>query len=298
MDLSERIRRLSHSVRHTLARTGAVVQVSGGIDSAVTLHLAARALGPDRVAALFLPDRATSPVSAELARQAAASADCQLHTTDIDPLVVGLVAPAENARVIRSYFSDYNEQTDGYAINIDTAASLRLGVPAFRLHVGPIRSRGGRSALLKPTDLRKLMAAQNVKQRLRMTVAYARAEEYGYAVVGASNADEIELGFTVKFGDEAADVYAIADVHKSEVRELAKELSIPADIQARTPTTDTFTLEQSQSEYYYIADPEALRSLDLGETSPYNKEAMASIADTFRKTAHYNQLRIHLDDVT
>ena len=81
------------------------------------------------------------------------------------------------------------------------------------------------------------MAAQNVKQRLRMTVAYARAEEYGYAVVGASNADEIELGFTVKFGDKAADVYAIADVHKSEVRELAKELSIPADIQARTPTT-------------------------------------------------------------
>lgn len=295
MDLDERVRRLAHSVRRTLARGGAVVQVSGGIDSAVTLHLTARALGPEKVVPLFLPDRATSPVSHEMAQQAAASAGCQLRITDIDAMVRALAAPTEVTGVVQSYFGDYNEQKDGYAINIDAATSIRLGAPAFRLHVGPLRGHSGRSALLKPADLRRLIAAQNVKQRLRMTVAYSCAEGNGYAVVGASNADELELGFTVKFGDEAADVYAIADLRKSEVRELAKELGVPADIQARTPTTDTFTLEQSQTDYYYIADPETLRSLDTGNAKVYNARDMARIVDVFRRNAVYNRLRIRLD---
>jgi NAD+ synthase len=296
LDVDERVARLNHSVRHSLRRTGAVVQVSGGIDSAVTLHLAVRAFGTDRVIPLFLPDRASSPISYDMAKAVTQSAGCQLLVVDIDPLVAGLALRDTTVEVVRSYFSDFDDGCDGYAINIDPPTSVRLGVPTFLLHVGPLHGRGERSALLKPTDLRTLMAAQNVKQRLRMTVAYCQAEQRGYAVVGASNADELDLGFTVKFGDDAADVYAIADLRKADVRRLAAKLGVPAAVQARTPTTDTFTLEQSQAEYYYMGDPGALRALDESNTSPYNTEVMQSITATFRHNAVYNKLRIRLDE--
>jgi NAD+ synthase len=293
--LNERIRRLAHSVRHSLQRSGAVVQVSGGIDSAVTLHLAARALSPHRVLALFMPDDATAPVSYDMARLAAESAGCELQTHSIAALVAALTTPDQVTAVVRRYVHDFDADRDGYAINVDPDASLRLATPVFRLHVGPRRGRPTTSVMLRPADLRALMAIQNVKQRLRMTVAYRYAEEQGFAVLGATNADELDFGFTVKFGDDAADIYAIADLSKSGVRDAAVSLDVPEDLRARQPTTDTFTLDQSQAEYYYLADAESLRAIDSTEASAYNESAMGSIMKILHHTAYFNSQRLRLD---
>ena len=64
---------IRHQVLHTLHRKGVVLGLSGGIDSSVVASLCARALGADRVFALFMPEQDSSPESLDLGRMMAAT---------------------------------------------------------------------------------------------------------------------------------------------------------------------------------------------------------------------------------
>lgn len=260
-DLSSRVAFVADTVRIRLARQGAIVQVSGGVDSAVTLHLCAKALGCKAVLALFMPDRDSDPTSHSYAERVAESAGCALQVISIDQLW-HIAAYRRNVnRIVERYFPSFDPSSDAYSVNFDRIAALRIGTACFRLHVGKRHGVPRESAALSATDLRHLIAAQNIKQRLRMTLAYAEADASSMAVIGASNADEIDLGFVVKHGDDAADIYPIADLAKDGVRKLAVELDVPKSIRDRTPTTDTFGLTQSQEDYFFGIAPALLRRL-------------------------------------
>jgi NAD+ synthase len=64
----------------------------------------------------------------------------------------------------------------------------------------------------------------------------------------------------VKLGDGAADVKPIASLYKTQVYALARHLGVVNEILAREPTTDTYSLPQSQEEFYFSIDH---RRLDL-----------------------------------
>jgi NAD+ synthase len=72
-----------------------------------------------------------------------------------------------------------------------------------------------------------------------------------YVVAGTPNRLEYDQGFFVKLGDGAADIKPIAHLYKSQVFALAAYLGVPEEIRSRTPTTDTFSLPQTQEEYYF-----------------------------------------------
>jgi NAD+ synthase len=96
-----------------------------------------------------------------------------------------------------------------------------------------------------------VVAATNFKQRVRKMIEYHYADRFRYAVAGTANLLEHDQGFFVKLGDGAADVKPIAHLYKSQVYELAAYLGVPNDIRRRTPTTDTYSLEQTQEEFYF-----------------------------------------------
>lgn len=263
MNLQNRIDWISERVRKGLGRRGAVVQTSGGIDSSVALALCALALGVDNVIALFLPDTATNPESYECAKLAANHAGVSLLTEDISA-ITSMRNDIYNEIVAR-YDSAYDPEIEGTSLNINSRALRELGIQTYSLAIGPLHGRPSRSHRIKSHDLRALISIQNRKQRYRMLCAYEVAERHGYAVAGASNRDELDTGFVVKYGDDAADICVLGDLSKTQVYRVAQELDIPIRIINRAPTTDTFSLSQTQAEYYLPSTesflPDELNSL-------------------------------------
>ena len=108
-----------------------------------------------------------------------------------------------------------------------------------------------RKVRLPARELREIVAATNFKQRVRTMLAYHHADRLNYAVLGTPNRLEYDQGFFVKGGDGLADVKPIAHLYKSQVYQLAESLGIPVTIRARTPTTDTYSLPQTQEEFFF-----------------------------------------------
>ena len=97
----------------------------------------------------------------------------------------------------------------------------------------------------------QIIAATNFKQRFRKLMEYYHADRLNYAVAGTPNRLEYDQGFFVKQGDGAADLKPIAHLYKSQVYALAEYLGVPEEIRRRPPTTDTFSLPQTQEEFYF-----------------------------------------------
>ena len=104
---------------------------------------------------------------------------------------------------------------------------------------------------MPPDAYRQLVAATNFKQRLRAVMEYYHADRLGYAVGGTPNRLEYDQGFFVKLGDGAADVKPIAHLYKTQVYALARHLGVPDEVCRRPPTTDTFSMAQTQEEFYF-----------------------------------------------
>ncbi|MCU0788919.1 MAG: NAD(+) synthase, partial [Verrucomicrobia bacterium] len=96
-----------------------------------------------------------------------------------------------------------------------------------------------------------IVAATNFKQRTRKMLEYYHADRLNYAVAGTPNLLEYDQGFFVKLGDGAADIKPIAHLYKSQVYQMARFLTLPEEICSRSPTTDTYSLPQSQEEFYF-----------------------------------------------
>jgi len=99
--------------------------------------------------------------------------------------------------------------------------------------------------------LRGVVAATNFKQRVRKMVDYYHADRLGYAVAGTPNLVEYDQGFFVKGGDGLADLKPIAHLYKTQVYALAEFLGVPVEVCRREPTTDTYSLQQTQEEFFF-----------------------------------------------
>ncbi len=237
------------SIHQTLKRKGAVLGISGGIDSSVVLALCVRALGPKRVVALMLPEGESSPESAELAGKLAAQFGVQTITEDITPALEGFGCYRRRDEAIRRLFPDFKAGWGAKIVlpgNLLESATLNI----FRLTVTDPQGREY-TKRLPPAEYLQIVAASNFKQRTRMAMLYYHAEARNYAVVGTANRNEHALGFFVKHGDGGVDLQPIGHLFKTQVYQLAEVLDIPAEIRARTPTSDTYPGGSTQEEFFF-----------------------------------------------
>ena len=249
--LADQLTTFVNDARRELGRRGAVVGVSGGVDSAVTLALTARALGPERVLALALPERESSSTSLSLASRWAADLGVEFVVEDLTSALEGLGCYRRRDEAVAQLIPEYRPGVDTMAVRlIQNVRSSKM--PALYSVVVNTPSGDVLERRMNARAYRQIFAASNYKQRLRTATLYHHAEARGACVVGTSNLDEEYLGFFVKIGDGTWDACPIESLTKTTVRRLAEYLNVPADIIGRPTTTDTFPVEeQSQEDMFY-----------------------------------------------
>lgn len=242
---------LQRNVRREMKRRGAVVGISGGIDSAVVLALSVRAFGAGNVVAVMLPDRDSDPISEKLARDLAACFGVEPLLEDITRALEGFDCYRRRDDAIRRVFPEY-DAAKGFKAKIVLPQDL-LEAGTFNVYSVTVVAPDG-SEETRPLGARELLeivAASNLKQRSRMSALYFHAEARQFAVIGTSNKNEHAQGFFVKHGDGGVDIQAIAHLFKTQVYQLSRHLGVPVSIQQRTPTTDTYSAPCDQQEFFF-----------------------------------------------
>ncbi len=255
----EKIReRMLAGVMNTMKRQGAVVAVSGGIDSSVCAALAQRALGSDRVLALLMPETDSSGNSGELGIQLCRHLGIAFEVQDISGTLEAIGCYRWRDSAIRSVFPEYTSQWKNKIV-LSQGQSGSRGLNFFKIVVESPRGERMERRIPHKAYL-QIVAATNFKQRIRKTLEYFHADRLNYCVVGTPNRLEYDQGFFVKNGDGSADIKPIAHLYKSQVYELGRFLGLPERICSATPTTDTYSLEQGQDEFYFVLP---YREMDL-----------------------------------
>jgi NAD+ synthase len=239
---------IHHQVRTILRKKGVIIAVSGGIDSSVCAALCTQALGKENVLALSLPERDSSSDSIRLGQQLTDSLGIKLQIVDIAPILKGAHCYELQLEAIRRVFPEYGE---GWKHKVSLPSILEND--RLNLSILTVQSPTGnpKSIRMPLSAYLQLIAATNLKQRTRKMTEYSYADRLNYAVCGTPNRLEYDQGFFVKLGDGSADFKPIAHLYKTQVFQLAEALNIPEEIRKRTPTTDTFSLPQTQEEFYF-----------------------------------------------
>jgi NAD+ synthase len=229
---------------------GAVVGISGGIDSSVCLALSVKAFGPKKVLGIAMPEADSNPDSEKLAKKLTKQFGAELIVEDMTGALSGFGAYQRRDEAMQAVFPEYDGKTYKSKIVLPTALGESDILNIFQLTI--ITPEGEEKTKRIPLkEYLQIVAASNFKQRSRMAMLYYHADRLNYAVIGTGNKNEHDQGFFVKWGDGGADIKSIAHLYKTQVYQLAAYLNIPKEIQERTPTTDTYSAECTQEEFFF-----------------------------------------------
>jgi NAD+ synthase len=251
IDAVEQVAAAGEKIRQYLSRVrrkGVVVAMSGGIDSSVVAALSVAALGREKVIGLLMPERESSADTLHLSRLMADSLGIQSVAEDISPVLDAVGCYRRRDESIRKVYPGF-----GPGCRAKIVLPSVIDSDSYRLFSIVILTPEGQELKMRltPESYLGIVAATNFKQRIRKMFEYYHADRLNYAVAGTPNRLEYDQGFFVKLGDGAADVKPIAHLYKTQVYQLARHLGLPAEIQSRPPTTDTYSMPQSQEEFYF-----------------------------------------------
>jgi NAD+ synthase len=301
---------LSDAVLNKLRRRGIVLGVSGGIDSACVAALAARALGPKRVFALLMPERDSQGLSAQLGKKLCEKLGIEYQLVDLAPILEAAGCYELRDSAVRSVFPEFKPSMKWkIAMHGD-----RLGSQSINVFYAVIQDEAGKEhkVRLSPRAYLDIVAATNLKQRTRKMLEYTKADQLVFAVAGTPNRLEYDQGFFVKLGDGAADVKPIASLYKTQTYAMARHLGVIEEILRREPTTDTYSLDQSQEDFYFSVHysqldlimwgknnqvPEADVAKELGFSTEQVQRVYEDIDQKRRTTAYLQSPPVLLEPV-
>ena len=252
LDLPAEVDRITDALREQvlgqLHRRGAVVGMSGGIDSSVVAALCVRAFGKEKVLGLFMPEHHSSDDALMLGQMLAAHFGIEAIVEDIAPALEDLGCYRRQTEAIRTIVPEYSDDWKCKLVLPSILESDRLNITRLT-----VQSPAGEVSTVRLTlsAYLQIVAAMNYKQRVRKMTEYYHADRLNYAVSGTPNRLEYDQGFFVKQGDGSADFKPIAHLYKTQVYQLAEYLGVPEEIRRRPPTTDTFSMPQTQEEFYF-----------------------------------------------
>ncbi len=288
IDVSKEITRICGFIREMVKafrRRGAVIGLSGGIDSAVVGELCVRALGKERVLGLLLPEKESNSVSLEYGKKQAEKMGVDFVRVDITGYLEALGLYSMRNSIIREYFPGVGEASRFHV----TLPQDLLDRDRLSYYSITVEDKQGQrqSKRISAAGWLKISACQNMKQRTRMMLMYYHSEKNNYIVAGTTNKPELTQGFYVKHGDGGVDMEPIAHLYKGQVYQLARHLGVIQEIIDRSPSPDTYSLPVTDKEFYFCMDYEIL---DLLLYAYENKVPIEEVSkETGLKTEQINR---------
>lgn len=196
-----------------------VVAVSGGVDSAVSVYLAVRALGEENVYALLMP-------YGKLGTKALA-----------DGRAVASAAGLDREHIV---VKDIKKVTD------KLWSVISKGPERSSQEISLLRQLQDRND--KEEDLDNVRRG-NIMARMRMIFLYDLAKSHNALVVGTENKSEHYLGYFTRFGDEASDIEPIRSLYKTQIWEMARFLEVPHQIIEKAPSANLWEGQSDEGEF-------------------------------------------------
>ncbi|BBE31474.1 NH(3)-dependent NAD(+) synthetase [Tepiditoga spiralis] len=198
---------------------GAVIGISGGIDSAVVAGLCKKAIGKENIFALLLPEKDSSKNTLKDSIDVCNFYDLDYKIKKISPILkkMGVYSLEPSSTLIPR--------------NIKEKYVMNKWTNEKDTYIQDLKNEGD-------SEFLKGLAYYRAKHRVRMCMLYLEAEQRNYAVIGTTNKTELKTGFYVKYGDDSVDIEPIMHLYKTEVYELSKKLNIPKHIINKSPSPD------------------------------------------------------------
>ncbi len=261
-------------VKNKLKKEGAVVGISGGVDSAVVAYLLVKALGKDNVFGVILPEKDSNESSKRLGIEVAERLGIRYEVFDITHQLDSFKIYDKINEILRNIYLEFDE-THKYKIIIPNNL---LSNRKLSLYYIVIEDKDGKEVCRKRLnyyDYKAIQAALSFKLRVRMSDLYYYAEKNNYLVAGTTNRTEYDLGNFCKYGDGGVDFEVISHLYKTEVYNCAKALEISQEIIDRPPSPDTCSSFVTDEEFYFSLDIPTLDKILCGYNNNINSSVIA-----------------------
>lgn len=228
-------------------KQGAVIGISGGIDSAVMAAICAKSIGSKQILGLIMPEKESDPTSQILAKRLAEKFQIETKIIDITSILESFEVYKIKEQIVKEKFPDFNGNCK-YRIVVPPKFSSSIGIPFLEILDNENKKHQFKISL---SEFLTLTAASSIKHRVRMTMLYYYAEKNNFCVMGTTNKSEFLQGYFVKYGDGGTDIEPLTNLYKSQIYQIGQFLEIPNEILDNDPSPDIWSFSTSDEEFFY-----------------------------------------------
>lgn len=259
---------IKNEVSENYQKSGTVVGLSGGIDSAVTAALCKKSLGSEKILGIIMPEIESDSTSQIDARKIEEKYNIKTETINITSILDSFGVYQNKEDIIKEKFPDFNSNCK-YRIIVPPKMKT-IGIPFLEILDDQNKIH---KLKISSTEFLTITAATSIKHRVRMTMLYFYAEKNNFSVIGTTNKSEYMQGYFVKYGDGGSDIEPLVNLYKTQVYQLGKFLEIPNEILTKDASPDVWSFKTSDEEFFYSVP------YDIVDLILYARENKFSIQD-------------------
>ncbi len=277
---------IKNEVFEQFHKKGAIIGLSGGIDSAVTAALCIKSLGSKNVVGLIMPEKESDVKSQQLAQQIAKRFDIETKLIDISDILESFGVYQNKEKIVKDKFTDFNSACK-YRVVVSPKLENNIGMPYLEiLDENNIQHK----VKISSFDFLTLTAATSIKHRVRMTMLYYHGEKNNQAVIGTTNKSEYLQGYFVKYGDGGSDIEPLINIYKSQIYQIGEFFKIPEEIMKKDASPDVWSFTTNDEEFFYSVPYEIVdlilyareNDLSVNEIQKYSKMSTEKIENLLR----------------
>ena len=237
---------LHDDISEKFQKSGAIVGLSGGIDSTVTMALCAKALDSTKTLGLTMFEKESDPSNKILISKIAEAYDIKIKNIDITPILDSFGVYSYREKIVKEKFPNFNSNCK-YRVVVPPNFNS-IGMPYLEI----LDDKNEQHKIkISSSDFLTLTSATSIKHRVRMTLLYFHAEKNNLSVVGTTNKSEYLQGYFVKYGDGGSDIEPLVNLYKSQVYQIGSFLNVPEEIMVNDASPDVWSYRTTDEEFFY-----------------------------------------------